>query len=391
MAAKHEERAHALLSASAARRWLNCTVSARLAEQFENKSSEYAMEGTFAHELGELELRHRTNGINAKEFKSKLATLKENKYYSPALHEYVMVYVTYVLASLSESQAVDPKSELLIEKKIDFSRYVPEGFGSNDAIVAGAKKIKVIDLKFGMGLKVEAALNPQLMLYALGAYLEMGEYEEYDTVSMVIVQPRLDWLSEFEMPITELLDWAENVLKPKALEAHAGGGTFCAGDWCKFCPAKPQCSALAKANLELAKLEFAEPKLLTSEQIAEVLGKLDMLTDWAGAVKTYALSAALSGTKWPGYKVVEGRSSRKFTDLDVVAGLLDFEGYTDEQLFRKSLIPMGEVEKLLGKKDFEAVLKEWVVKTPGSPTLVKESDKRPEFNNLARAKAEFKD
>lgn len=389
--AKHEERAHALLSASASHRWLHCTPSARLGEQFENKSSEYAMEGTFAHELGELELRHRTNGITSSEFKKALDKLKKNKFYSTSLHEYVMVYVTYVLDALSASQVIDPSSELLIEKKIDFSRYVPDGFGANDSIVVGGKGIKVIDLKFGMGLKVESASNTQLMLYALGAYLELGQYEEFETVTMVIVQPRLDWLSEYEMPITELLDWAENTLKPKALEAHAGGGEFCAGDWCKFCPAKPQCAALAKANLELAKMEFAEPKLLTNDQIAEVLSKLDMLTDWAGAVKTFALSEALKGVKWTGYKLVEGRSNRSFTDLEVVAGLLDFEGYTEEQLFRKSLIPMGEVEKLLGKKDFEEVLKGLVIKKPGAPTLVKESDKRPEFNNLAKAKEEFKD
>lgn len=388
---KHADRAHAMLGASAAHRWMHCPRSARLCEQFENTSSDYALEGTFAHEVAEIELLHRTGKTSTTVYNDAIKKAKKHKFYTAALREHVMQYVLYALEAFSEIQKLDDFAELLIEKKIDFSAYVPEGFGANDAIVAGSKKIVVIDLKFGMGLKVEALKNPQLMLYALGGYLELGKYEEYDTVKMVIVQPRLDHISEWEIPVTELIDWAENELKPAALLANAGGGEFCAGSWCKFCPAKPQCAALAKANLELAKHEFKEPDLLTDDQIADVLSRLDVLTDWASSVKAFALKEAIKGTKWPGYKLVAGRSNRYFTDPDKVALLLEVEGFTEDRIFRKSMIPMGEVEKLIGKKDFQIILPGLVAKSVGAPTLVVESDKRPELNNLTKAQNEFND
>lgn len=386
----HNERAHALLSASGAKRWLSCPPSARLSENFENKSSVFAEEGTFAHELSELEIKGSLKLITAKAYKTELAKFKANKqFYTAALHDHVLDYASFVVEQFSEAKNINPNTRLLLEQKIDFSRWVPEGFGSNDAAIVNDNLLHVIDLKFGQGVKVEAANNPQLMLYALGVYNSVGAVYEFDRIAMTIYQPRLSHVETWEVSAEDLLGWAEMEVSEKAKLAFNGEGEFRSGDHCKFCPVKPRCEALAKANLELAKHEFKAPELLDDDQIAEVLNKIDVLVDWADAVAAYALEEAKKGKKFSGFKLVEGRSVRSITDIDTAALKLDLAGFAEDQIYNKKLKGLGDLEKLVGKVKFASLLGDLIVKPAGAPTLVRDTDKRPELNSLEQAKQEF--
>ena len=363
-------RNHALLSASSAHRWLNCCPSARLEEQFGDRETEAAAEGTAAHALAEHKLRRAL----------KLQTKKPTSAYdSDEMDEHTDGYVQYVLEQLAEAKKTCPDALLLIEQRLDFSRWVPEGFGTGDALIVSDEALHIIDLKYGQGVVVNAERNPQMMLYALGALTLFDGLYDIRTVSLTIYQPRRENTSTWSLSVPELLDWAENTLKPLAEKAYEGEGDYHAGAWCVFCKAAVCCRARAEANLDLAKLDFALPPLLSDAEVGEVLGRLDGLIRWADEFKAYALDGALNqGKHWPGWKLVEGRSVRKYTDEEAVIAAANAAGYRD--IFRKTLLPITEMEKLMGRQTFSEVLGGYVHKPAGKPTLVPESDKRPAMN-----------
>ena len=357
---------HSIYSASGAHRWMNCPPSAQLEQQFPSETSTYAEEGTAAHDLAEHKLK------KALKMRSKKPT---SPYHSDEMDEYTDLYVEYCLELIESSKENCSDLQILIEQKLDFSDYVPEGFGTGDLVVVGNGTLHVVDLKYGRGVIVSAEKNPQMMLYALGALSLFDMLYDIEKVSMAIVQPRVDNFSTWEITVEELLKWAEEELKPKALLASTGGGEFCAGDHCRFCRAKNQCRARAVKNLELLKYEFQDPALLTDEEIAEIIGLADELAKWAGDIYTYATALAINeGREWDGFKLVEGRTRRKYTDETAVAETAKEAGYSD--IFKQSLITITEMEKLMGKKKFNDILGNLVEKPKGKLTLVPETDKR---------------
>jgi hypothetical protein len=383
---------HAILSASGAHRWMACTPSARLEQQFPDSTSTFAEEGTFAHALAELKLsRAIANTTKPSVFKKRLAEMQKNPLFSPAMEEYVDQYVAQVTEIFIAAKKKCKDTLVMLEQRLDFSEWVPGGFGTGDVVIISDGILEVIDLKYGKGVPISAENNSQTRLYGLGAISTFDMLYEFNLVRMTIIQPRLDSTSTEEMTVESLLLWAENKLKPKAQLADAGGGEFYAGDHCQFCRAKATCRARAEANLELAKLDFQEPLLLTDEEIAEVLAKVSQLKAWASDVETYALEQARDhGIKYPGWKLVEGRSNRKYADDIAVGQVLTAAGYEEEQIHKEpELLGITAMEKLLGKKKFEELLKELVIKPAGKPTLVPENDKRPEINSLQSAIDDF--
>lgn len=363
---------HSIYSASGAHRWMNCPPSAQLEQQFPNETSTFAEEGTAAHDLAEHKLK------KALKMRSKKPT---SPYQSDEMDEMTDLYVEYCMDLIEKSKVACSDLQILIEQKLDFSDYVPEGFGTGDLVVVGNTTLHVVDLKYGRGVIVSAEKNPQMMLYALGALSLFDMLYDIEKVSMAIVQPRVDNFSTWEITVEELLKWAEEELKPKALLASTGGGEFCAGDHCRFCRAKNQCRARAVKNLELLKYEFQDPALLTDEEIAEIIGLADELAKWAGDIYTYATALAINeGREWDGFKLVEGRTRRKYTDETAVAETAKEAGFTD--IFKQSLITITEMEKLMGKKKFNELLGRLVEKPKGKLTLVSEADKRQAVDPL---------
>lgn len=358
---------HAVLSASSSHRWLNCNPSARLEEKFEDNETEAAAEGTAAHALCEHKLRKMLK------LRSRKPT---NKYDCDEMDEYTDGYVEFVSEQIAQAKQFCKDPLVLIEQKLDFSCYVPDGFGTGDCLVVADHLLHIIDFKYGMGVLVDAVENPQMMLYALGALRLFDSLYEIDTVSMSIYQPRRDNVSTWTISVAELNEWAENTLVPKAKLAFEGKGEFSPGIWCTFCKAAVKCRARAEAKLQLAKYEFAEPPLLSDEEIEDILGRVDDLTKWANEIVAYAQDAAINhGKTWNGFKLVESRTIRKYSDEEAVAQAASDAGYYD--IYKKSLIPITEMEKLMGKKTFAEVLGGLVVKPQGKPTLVPASDKRP--------------
>ena len=379
--------AHAILSASGSSRWMACTPSARLEQQFENKTSQYAEEGTLAHELGELKLRKELEGLSTRSFNSKVKKIQGNELYTADMPDYVDMYVETCLERVSEAKAKTPDALFKIEQRLDFSEWVPEGFGTGDFVIIADGTMEVCDLKYGKGVPVSANNNKQMMLYALGAISEFSFLYDIEKVRMTIIQPRLDNISTFEVTVEDLLKWAEEYVRPRAELAIKGQGEFCAGDHCRFCGAKAVCKARADKNLELAKYDFQEPNTLDNNDIAYILSKVDELVNWASDVKEYALEQALNGEEFDGFKVVEGRSNRKYTDVEVIATTLEKNGYTD--IFKpKELLTLTNMEKLVGKKKLAELVGKYIEKPVGKPTLVPITDKREPYNP---AKADFID
>lgn len=321
--------AHAILSASGASRWMACTPSARLEQQFENKTSEYAAEGTLAHELGELKLKKVLEGLSSRSFNSKLKKIQENKLYTADMPDYVDVYVDTCLERYSEARAKTPDALFKIEQRLDFSEWVPEGFGTGDFVIIADGTMEVCDLKYGKGVPVSADNNKQMMLYALGAISEFSFLYDIEKVRMTIIQPRLDSISTFEVTLGDILKWAEEYVRPRAELAIKGEGEFCVGDHCDFCRAQAVCKAQAEYNMELAKYEFQEPPTMDNNDISYILSKVDNLIKWATKVKEFALEQALIGEEFDGYKLVEGKSIRKYADIDEIATILEENGYRD--------------------------------------------------------------
>lgn len=388
----HQNRAHALLSASGASRWLNCTASPRLEEHYENTTSAYAEEGTLAHEISELLLRNAIGAIDPVEAIQKGNDLEKHAMYSSEMPDEVQKYVDFVLETLNAAKSITPEAKLLIEERVDLTDFIEDGFGTNDAIILSDKVLDVIDLKYGKGVRVNAENNSQLMLYGLGALNKHLLSYDIETIRLNIVQPRLDHIDTWEISAKELLEWGETIVKPKAVEAYKGGTEPKPGDWCKFCKAKARCSALANKNMQDVKMEFndspevlKDSKELTDEQLTYIFQVSGAIKDWLSSIESYMLKEAVSGKNWPNLKLVEGRSQRKWVDETSVEEKLLKEGYQADQIFISKLGGITQIEKLIGKKNFETVVGEFVTKPQGSPTLVDVSDKRPPYNFAATA------
>lgn len=366
------ERKHALLSASGAHRWLNCTASPRLEETFPDNQSEHAALGTLAHEVGELKLQKWLTLMKPSTYTSRLKKLKNSPLWEDAIMGHTDTYIDYIKSIVHQFPS---NPYVAIEKRLNFSAWVPEGFGTGDCIIIGNETLYVIDFKYGKGVPVSAERNEQLLLYALGAYTEYSFLYSIRNVVLVVVQPRLDSISEYGLTTKELLDWGENV-KPVARKAFEGNGEFKAGDWCRFCRAKSQCRARATDLISLESYGFAKPPLLSNEEIGQILLKAKDLAKWAKDIEEWALGECLAGGEVPGWKVVAGRTSRGYTDMDAAFENLKTQGVREELLFERKPLTVPALEKVLGKELYENWSADFVKIEPGKPTLVQENDKR---------------
>lgn len=379
---------HALLSASGAHRWLSCTPSAKLEEQFPDSTSTYAEEGTLAHELCEIKVNKALLGMPTKTYNSTLKKIKGNDLYQTEMDKYTDEYLDYILEKV---HSFDSPPTVIVEKKVDFSSYVPEGFGTADCIILGDGELHIVDFKYGKGVEVSAEYNPQTMLYALGAYLEYSFLFQIEAVKMTIVQPRIGNISEYSMLVEELLEWAELIVKPKAQMAWLGNGDYTAGEHCKFCRARASCRERARKNLETENFELKKGPLLSPDEIGEALKKAIDLAKWAEDLKEYALAESLKGNDIPGWKAVEGRGSRNFTDNDLAIKKLKEAGIAEELLYERKQYTLAQIEKMVGTKDFKKIVGDLVVKNPGKPTLVVDTDKREKITNKVTAAEDFAD
>lgn len=363
-------KGHALLSASSSERWLHCPPSAWLCESYDDKGSDYAAEGTDAHTLCEYKLR-RALGMEAEDPTENLTWFNEE------MADCATGYATYVLEQVEAAKQTCSDPVVMIEQRVDFSRWVASGFGTADCLIIADGTLKIIDYKHGRGIMVDATENPQMQCYALGALELFDGIYDIDTVRMTIYQPRRDNVSTYELSKDELYRWADEVLKPTADLAFAGDGNFLCGEWCGFCKAKHDCRARADANMELARYDFKLPPLLTDEDIEDILSKVDDLVAWAADIKEYALQQAISGKDWTGYKLVEGRSNRRYNNETVVADAVSRAGFDP---YERKILGVTAMQKLLGKSRFDELLAAYIEKPQGKPTLVPESDKRPAMN-----------
>lgn len=380
---------HAILSASSASRWMACPPSARLEQNYENKTSAFAEEGTLAHELGEINLSLNLGVGSKRKLGAELKKIEANELFTKDMPDYVEMYVDTCMEKVSEAKAKTPDALFKIEQRLDFSQWVPEGFGTGDFVIIADGTIEICDLKYGKGVPVSAIGNKQMRLYALGAIAEFEFLYDIKNVKMTIIQPRLDSISTDQITVEELIKWAEEVLKPTAKLAFKGEGEFCAGDHCGFCRAKAVCKARVDKNMELAKYEFQTPNTLDYEDIAFILGRADELSKWAKDVQEYALEKAVEGEEFPGWKVVEGRSNRKWTDEAKIAEILLENKYTKDVIYKPGeLQGLTNMEKVVGKKEVAKLIGDYIEKPVGKPVLVVETDKRPVFNS---AKTDFGD
>lgn len=369
---------HAFLSASASHRWLNCPPSAKLCESFPDHTSTYAQEGTECHELCAY-LVEKALGRDV------VNPTGELTYYNAEMQNCAEEYCSFVIEQLEAAKSHCSDPQIMVEQRLDFSRFVENGFGTGDCVIVADDVLHIIDYKHGLGVLVEAINNSQLFCYALGALDIFDGLYDITEVRMSIFQPRRSNIDTFSIRKEDLLKWAEEILVPTAKLAYEGKGDFKAGDHCQFCKAKATCRKRAEHNLELAKYDFEMPATLDSIEIAAILPKIDQLISWGNDLKDYALAQAQAGTHYEGFKVVEGRSNRKYTDEAVVAATVSEAGFDP---YEKKLLGVTAMTALLGKKRFEELLGELIYKPPGKPALVPESDKRPAMNN---AKDDFND
>lgn len=380
---------HALLSPSSASRWLACTPSARLEEKLPDRQSEVAAEGTFAHELSELMLRNHFGFVKQVIYKQELKRLKANSFYSAELLDHCNTYVTNVIETYNAMN--EGARVIVIEEKINITEYVPDGFGTVDALIISDGILHVNDLKYGKGVKVEAHENKQMMLYALGALDNYMFAYDIHTVRMTIHQPRLDHFPTFEMSAADLISWGNNHVRPRAEQAYEGAGELVAGDHCRFCKVRNTCKALADMNLELAKYAFEDPNKLTDKDIADILSKAATFKTWISSIEEYALTEAVKNQKkWPGFKLVAGRSTRAYSNKDEIVKILKKNKF-DKTLFlsEPTLVGITALEKNIGKDQVEKLVGKFIVKPEGAPTLVPEWDKRPELKGLDSAREAF--
>lgn len=369
---------HALLSPSSAHIWTKCPPSARESAKYEDTGSSYAQQGTDAHELCQYKLE-KALGIETTDPREHL------EYYDEEMERCSDDYASYVTETVAEIKKTCPDPVVMIEQHLDFSKYVQEGFGRGDCIIIADGTMHVIDFKYGVGVLVSAKENPQMMCYALGALELLDSLYDFDRISMTIFQPRRENVSTWVISKADLLLWATDTLAPIAKLAYEGKGEYKAGEHCLFCKAKANCRKRAEYNLELARYDFEKPAQLDETEIAAILDRIDQLVAWAEDVKEFALSEALRGVKYDGFKVVEGRSIRKYTDEAAVAEAVAAEG---KDPYEKKLRGITDMTALLGKSEFERILGSLVCKPSGKPVLVKASDKRPEYNT---AKSDFEE
>lgn len=374
--------AHALLSASGAHRWLACTPSVRLEEMFEAKTSEYAEEGTAAHALAELVTAYWVDQIKEDEYEARLAEFKKsNKWYTEDMLEDCTAYAKLIRDKWNALKEKTGDAVVLLEAQIKYDKWAPGGFGTADCLILADKYLEVIDFKYGKGKRVDAFENPQMRMYTLGAYNTYGLVYDVENITMTIFQPRIsNGLSSDEITIDDILAWGNDYVKPRALLAFEGKGDFApSSETCKFCRAKAMCRARAEANLKLFD-DAPDVMLMTIEEAGELLEKADDITSWLDDLKAYVQSSLLEGTTVPGWKLVEGRSNRRYSDPEAVASAMLAAGYPEADLYKpKELIPLTQMEKSFGKKNVAEVIGALIIKPAGKPTIAPESDKRPEY------------
>jgi hypothetical protein len=388
-------RAHAKLSASGSEKWMTCTPSAHIEDQYQDEGSVFAEEGTFAHAVFEQELLTYLN----RPVEVLPANLKA-KYDSQELRDHVWTAVNYAIERIEAARERCKDPIILVEQRLDFSLWVPEGFGTGDLVIITDGLVEVLDYKHGKGVFVDALNNSQMRLYGLGAYNQLAHLYDITMVRMTVLQPRLNNFGSEEMSADDLLQWAQFQVVPRAKLAWEGKGEFVAGEHCTscFCKARYTCPARAEAALALAKIEFGDdleqaqpplPQSLSVERIAQLLPKADMVIDWFKDLKDFALKQAEQGVTIPGHKLVEGRSNRKYDDQAKVAAALTAAGIDEAVIYERSLLGITAMEKAIGKKVFAEVLDGLIVKPSGKPTLVPESDKRPALSSAASAADDF--
>lgn len=373
---------HALLSASAAHRWLHCPPSARIEEKLPESKSEFAAEGSLAHEIAELKVKkYCIEPMGPRSYNSRLKKLKENPLFQEEMLKATDTYLDYIASVLHEFSS---PPYVAVEKRIDYSTYAPEGFGTGDCIIIGGNTLHIIDFKYGKGVPVTALSNPQMKLYALGAYTEYSFLYPINTVRMTIVQPRLDSVSEYKIAIDELLAWGESI-KRTALKAFMGEGECNPGEHCKFCKAKSLCRARSDFYLSLEDHHQMKPPLISSEEVGQILKKAQDLAAWVKSLEEYALNECLQGNEIPGWKVVEGRAVRQFTNQDEAFNILIANGIQEAMLYERKPLTLTETEKLIGKEKFKELLTSYINIPKGKPTLVQMSDKREPFKRVTAA------
>lgn len=356
---------HSLLSPSSSKRWLECPPSARLTEGIKDETSIFAKEGSDAHTLCEYKV-NKALGLN-------VANPVENlSYYDEEMEKSSEEYMLFVLETYHKEEGNEP--EIFIEQRLDISRYVPECSGTGDCLIIANKTLHVIDFKYGKGVEVSVNKNTQMMLYALGALDMFESIYEIETVSMTVFQPRLSNISTSSTNVKELKQWANEYLKPRALLAFNGEGEMQAGSWCRFCKIKSSCIKRAEKNMQLASYDFKKPPQITDEEVIEILKQVDELSSWVSDIKGYALSVLSRGGKLEGYKLVEGRANRKYLDEKFVVETVKGENLDP---YDHKVLGITAMTKLLGKQRFNKLLKQYIYKPKGKPTLVLESDKRP--------------
>lgn len=380
-----EEKEHALLSASSSHKWLVCTPSARLEERFENKTSEYMEEGTLAHEIAEFKLRNYFfDGMTKRKYNSQMKKFEQREHYNPEIQGYTDDYLDYV-KGLALQTAVKPF--VAIEQTIDYSVYAPEGFGTADFLMIAGNTLHIVDFKYGKGVPVSAENNPQMKLYALGALAQFGIIYSISRVKMTIFQPRLDNISEFEMPAGELQMWGNTVVKAQAEKAFKGEGDYVQGEHCRFCRAKGTCRFRSEANLKTYEETKSTP-ILSNKELGEVLLKIEGLDSWLKDLKTEALNQLLQGNDVEGWKAVEGKSNRTITDVDKAFEILKENGIDEALLYERKPLGLTALEKLVSKKKFNELVGNYIEKPKGAPTLAKATDKR-EIYKRSSAEEDF--
>ena len=386
------ERKHAILPASGAARWMACTPSARLEEQFPDTGSDYAAEGTLAHSIAELKVRKKfVEPMGLRKFNTRMNKLKKDPHYQEEMQRYTDDYLDYV-SKVVMSYSSAP--HVAVELKLDLSRYAPESFGTGDCIILGGDTLHVIDFKYGKGVPVGVENNPQLMLYGLGALEAYGMLYNPTHIVLTIFQPRAegDTVKEWKISRDNLINWGTNTVRPAAEAAFTGKGKFKPGDWCRFCRARATCRARAGANTALEDFKgihvpskkaagsFPKPPLLTDAEVGDVLQRGIDIEKWLSDLKEYALSAVLNGKEIPGWKAVEGRSRRTFDDIEKAFNDIKAAGVDEAMLYERRPLTLAAIEKALGKPKFVEIAGAHVVTPPGKPTLVPESDKRPPYH-----------
>lgn len=382
---------HSNLGPSKANQWINCPPSVSLEEGFPDKQTSEASEGTLSHKIAEEIMRYNNHEISKQAFTRRLNKLKEDPQFNQSMLEYVEGYASFVWSQVNEAKKSCPDPIVLFEQELHFEQYVPGGFGTADVVIIADDMAHVIDFKYGKGVGVVAQDNPQLRLYALGLYLEYADLYDIHRIKMTIVQPRLDNITSDMISCEDLLKWAETVAAPAAAQALKGEGEQKVGDHCRWCKAKAVCRAQKEYQMALAKYDFEEPPLLDEDEIADVLTRIDSLVKWAGLIKDYALQQALENhIRYPGFKLVEGRSVRKYSDQGKIAEVLTNAGQSADHIYKPmELIGITDMERLLGKKRFAELVGPYITKPEGKPTLVSETDPRPELNTVEKAAAEF--